>query len=385
MIMTAYRFLEPVDVLFLRGNRLFGDPGSHGESLMMPWPSVAAGALRTMTLVHDKIDPEAFARGKASHATIGTPDAPGPFAVTAFQLARKDTANGKVRIEALRPRPADLILAREVEGEKAPVTGRFLHPVKLPDEVASSAPLLLAPVLTDTKRRKADANHWLTDRAWADYLAGRVPKSETLVEPGALWSTDSRVGVGLSTETRRADDGKLFTTQAVVLGERIGFLVGVDGATIPEKGFARFGGDGRAVAVLAFDYKPPSVDLPTLVKERRLRLVLTTPGLFPEGWRLPGMAADGAWSLGGVRGRVVSAVVPRAGTVSGWDLARWRPKSSMRSAPAGSVYWIEDLDATPEALAALRDAGLWPDPAAAGIRRTEGFNRFEFAVYPKED
>ena len=43
-------FIEPLDVLFLRGNQLFGEPGSHGEALMPPWPSVAAGALRTRML-----------------------------------------------------------------------------------------------------------------------------------------------------------------------------------------------------------------------------------------------------------------------------------------------------------------------------------------------
>ena len=33
-----YRFIEPLDVLFLRGNQLFGDPGSYGECLVPPWP-----------------------------------------------------------------------------------------------------------------------------------------------------------------------------------------------------------------------------------------------------------------------------------------------------------------------------------------------------------
>ena len=37
------RFIEPLDVLFLRGNKLFGDPGSHGESLVPPWPSLTTG------------------------------------------------------------------------------------------------------------------------------------------------------------------------------------------------------------------------------------------------------------------------------------------------------------------------------------------------------
>ena len=36
-------FLEPHDVLYLRGNKLFGDAGAHGEALMPPWPSMAAG------------------------------------------------------------------------------------------------------------------------------------------------------------------------------------------------------------------------------------------------------------------------------------------------------------------------------------------------------
>lgn len=35
--------IEPLDVLILRGNKLFADAGSHGEALMPPWPSVAAG------------------------------------------------------------------------------------------------------------------------------------------------------------------------------------------------------------------------------------------------------------------------------------------------------------------------------------------------------
>ena len=50
------RFLEPLDVLFLRGNKLFGDPGSFGESLIPPWPSVVAGALRSRMLADDRVD-----------------------------------------------------------------------------------------------------------------------------------------------------------------------------------------------------------------------------------------------------------------------------------------------------------------------------------------
>ena len=122
-------------------------------------------------------------------------------------------------------------------------------------------------------------------------------------------------------------------------------------------------------------------DLAALASAGRCRLVLTSPGLFPDGWRPPGVDADGRFALGDVRGRLVSAAVPRAQTVSGWDLAAWQPKPAQRAAPSGSVYWLDQLEATPEALGKLAAAGLWGEPCDDQQRRTEGFNRFTFAVW----
>lgn len=62
-------FLEPLDVLFLRGNRLFGDAGSYGESMVPPWPSAVAGAIRSAILARDGIDPAAFGTGEIEHVT----------------------------------------------------------------------------------------------------------------------------------------------------------------------------------------------------------------------------------------------------------------------------------------------------------------------------
>ncbi len=104
--MTGYRFLEPLDVLFLRGNKLFGDPGSYGESLVPPWPSVAAGALRSRILADDGVDLAEFAQGTLTHPQLGTPDNPGDFAVTAFHLARRTEDQ---QVEVLIAPPADLV------------------------------------------------------------------------------------------------------------------------------------------------------------------------------------------------------------------------------------------------------------------------------------
>lgn len=372
---TAYRFIEPLDVLFLRGNRLFGDPGSHGESLVPPWPSVAAGALRSLMLATDGVDIAAFARGQSPHATLGTPAAPGSFALIGFDLARC-SPNGQV--ETLHALPADLVLT-EPPGGGLQLTRLQAH-MPAPG-LASSAPLPLWPVLAQAVRHKAVTGHWLTQSGWATYLQGQTPAIASLVAPQQLWQLDARVGIGLDAATRSVANGNLFTTQAVAFRPGVGFLAAVRGAQIPSSGMLRLGGDGRAAAMSSVDHRPPQPDWQAISRAQRCRIVLTTPGLFAQGWLPPGVDAHLHLALPGVSGRLVCAAVPRADIVSGWDLARQQPKAAERMAPAGSVYWIDQLAAAPEQLHKLAEQGLWGDANQNAIRRAEGFNRFAFAAW----
>ena len=376
MSSTTYRFIEPLDVLFLRGNKLFGDPGSHAESLVPPWPSVAAGALRSLMLTTDGFDPAAFARGEQPHPSLGTPTAPGSFTVTAFDLARRD-AQG--RVETLHALPADLVASRDETSGALRLTR--IQPIPPTPGLVSSAPLPFWPMLPQRKRGKPVSGLWLTHGGWADHLAGRTPNADQLVASANLWAVDARIGVGLDPATRRADDGKLFTTQAVAMRPGVGFLAAVASAEPPRKGMLRLGGDGRGASLSSVEHRPDQTDLQAIARARRCRIVLTTPGLFAEGWRLPFVDAGLMWKAPGIRGRLVCAAVPRAETVSGWDLARREPKPAERAAPPGSVYWIDDLEATPDALRKLADRGLWPEADQNASRRAEGFNRFTFAIY----
>jgi len=380
------RFIEPLDVLFLRGNKLFGDPGSYGESLVPPWPSVAAGALRSRILADDGIDMAAYARGEIEHKMLGTPAQPGSFAVTAFHLARR-LADG--RVEALIAPPADLVISEDAAG--APSVN-VLKPVPTCNGLLASTPFAALPVLAETTRGKPVSGYWLTESGWRAYLAGKLPTSVDLVKSSALWQIDPRVGVGLDADTRRAADGRLFSAQAVAMTQRVdqagfdvGFLVSVSGAALPVSGTLRLGGDGRAAALHAVAATLPAPDYAALTAARRCRLVLATPGVFDGGWLPTGFtqAADGSYrfDLAGVKARLVCAAVPRFETLSGWDLARWQPKPAQRAAAAGSVYWLDELDATPEALRKLAETGLWREPCEDATRRAEGFNRFTFAAY----
>ena len=374
----TYRFIEPLDVLFLRGNKLFGDAGSHGESLVPPWPSVAAGALRSLILAHDGFDFSAFARGSQAHPTLGTPQQPGPFTLTGFDLARR-RSNGQ--IESVHALPADLLLTLDERGQhqlsrlqpQAPAAG-----------LVSSAALAHWPVLAQPSRAKPVGGHWLTQAGWADYLQGRTPAIAQLVSAAQLWRLDARVGVGLDETTRSAADGKLFTAQAVAFQAGVGFLAAVQGADLPKRGLLRLGGDGRGAALLPADHAPSAAPWDAIASARRCRIVLTTPGLFAQGW-LPtgvtGETGDQRFALHGISGRLVCAAVPRAEVVSGWNLALGQPKPAERAVPSGSVYWIDQLDATPGQLRKLVEQGLWDDATQNASRRAEGFNRFSFAVF----
>ncbi len=377
-------FIDALDVLTLRGNRLFGDPGSWGESVMPPLPTVAAGALRSHLLARDGVDLAAFAAGAASHPTVGSPDRPGSFTLAAFQLARR-CADG--RVEPLYPLPADLVVSGVDEARRV---GQLV-PTRV-DALAGSSPLPLWAALAQAdERAKPVTGLWLTDGGLRAWMAGQpIAAARDLIASEALWKTEARVGVGLDAARRRAEDGKLFSLQAVSFtrgaGAEAGFAVRVLGAEL-RAGVLRFGGDGRGARLEPAQVDWPEPDYGAIASERRARLLLTSPGIFEHGWLPTGAGApssvDGAaFNLHGVRGRLVAAAVPRAQVVSGFDLARWRPKPAQRAAAAGSVYWLDELDATPDALRKLVECGLWTEAQYnTDMRRAEGFNRVEVAQW----
>ncbi|ABM61413.1 type III-B CRISPR module-associated protein Cmr3 [Halorhodospira halophila] len=381
--MAEYRYIEPQDVLFFRGNRLFGEPGNAGAALMPPWPSVFAGALRSAMLSAAGADPAQLRSGELPaplDTVLGTPEEPGTFTLTGVTLARRQSSG---TAEPLHPLPADLSVERdEATGECAV---HRLTPQPLPAGVASSQPLERLPVLRRSDRGKPAAGYWLTHSGWQRYCQGEPPPAEALVHRSAIWSSDPRLGIALKPEQRTAAESQLYTTEGIRLCEGYGFLAAIAGSdptSLPKQATLRLGGDGRGAFMSAVAAPVETSPEPAAIEaEGRLRIVLTTPGIFPGGWQLPGLDANGLWHYPGGRARLVAAAVPRGQVISGWDLAHHRPKPAQRAAPAGTVYWLEALEGGLKPLRKLAESGLWgmtpenEDPA----RRAEGFNRFAIA------
>ncbi|MBW2132850.1 MAG: type III-B CRISPR module-associated protein Cmr3 [Deltaproteobacteria bacterium] len=382
--MSDQLFIEPLDVLYLRGNRLFGDPGDHAEALMPPWPSVFAGALRSRMLADDHdTDFADFAEGKKPPTgqlkdCIGTPTTPGSFRISRLSLARKSETG---TVLPFLPLPADLVSKNEKTD--------YLFPRNLHAALASSVNMPMLPILAQEKTEKPDTGRWLDDEGLAAYLAGRPIGSNHLVKQETLWREDPRLGIALDASTRTAEEGRIYTTSTVAMAKAIGFLVGVEGAgqCLPQCGLLRLGGDGRGALIQHCNSVWPIPPWQRIEQERRFRMVLLTPGIFPDGWKPPGLMEKNDRLLihgNGFVARLVAAAVKRPYVVSGWDLARNAPKPAQKAVPSGSVYWFDSLEGKIEDLQQLEKSGLWhltvnPDP----IRKAEGFNHILIAAWPQ--
>lgn len=375
--------IEPLDVLILRGNKLFADAGSHGEALMPPWPSVAAGAVRSRMLADARIDPAAFAAGRADidptlAASLGSVETPGTFRVTHFGLARNTGSDEAPTFEALLPLPADL----SVDQDEHATT---LQPTQLHPSLASSHPLPLTPVLRQPEAGKPKGGLWLTAAgisAWQRGEALDKHKGHWLAS-SELWQLDPRLGIALEAGKATVAEGQLYTSEAIALKPGVAFVTRVQGSpgVLPQNGLLRFGGDGHGARVRQAACALPMCDSAALAQAGRFRLLLTSPGIFPQGWQLPGMdvtPGDGRWHFHGASARLVCAAVPRMETVSGWDVARRQPKPALRAAPTGSVYWLNDFQGDAAALDALQRDGM---PCSDPSRRAEGFNACLLAAY----
>ncbi|MDQ6962512.1 MAG: type III-B CRISPR module-associated protein Cmr3 [Mariprofundaceae bacterium] len=377
--MTQSLFLEAVDVLYLRGNKLFGAEGDDALAQMPPWPSVAAGAIRSRMLVDAKVCLTDFSKGnaklsKALHQALGTPSDVGDFRVSHFGLAKK---MGK-KLEVLFPLPADLVVL-EVEKEKT-LCVKQLEPQSLPKGIMADPKTSQMPVLRTSKQAKAKHGYWLNEKGIIAYLQGKNIEVKRLLPVSKLWKIDPRLGIALNKDTATAQDGQIYTTDAVDLAQDIGFLTIVEGADglLPKDGLLRFGGDGRAVTVAADKTQWPYPNWKEVEKNKRFKLVLRSPAIFPDGWVLPNMKGD-RWSCGNGSARLVSAMVSRPDIISGWDIAKHAPKTAKCVVPTGSVYWLDDWQGDISDLKKVVREGL---PCDDKSRRTEGFNHCMIAAWP---
>ena len=184
-----YRFVQPVDTVSIRGNRLFGESGAYGETTFPPRPSVLSGAFRSSLLAQADAEITAFTEGKALSepelaAVLGTPDKPGSFSIAAMFPARRQADDS---VETLMQLPADLVVMDEGKAINK------LVPQSLPDTIQTSqiSELPCLPVLRQNKQGKPERGWLLNHQGMAAYVAGETLIPEHLEKQENLWSSES--------------------------------------------------------------------------------------------------------------------------------------------------------------------------------------------------
>ncbi|MBZ0156065.1 MAG: hypothetical protein K8I29_07595 [Alphaproteobacteria bacterium] len=377
-MITTSLFIKPIDVLFLRGNRLFGGPGTHGDILMPPWPSVITGAVCSRMLADNNLLGKATAMGNDAPALIN--ELTGRLMPIYVSLADEK------KNELYFPAPADIVFEKQNNNETLPDV-HIVKPIttSVLAGCTSSSPIPAPGGIRSASPIKPDSGWWLTTEGLMRHLSGEKIKANHLRKAKSLWISDLRLGIALNRGSRTADEGRIYTSDAVVLSDNIGFVAAFrhEKGALPSEGLVRLGGDGRGAELFPFDSTPVELGKPQK-GWKKFRMIFSTPCPSPGGWLPPGVIGteDGSYMLdvADCRAKLYSAALTRYEVISGWDLACHAPKTALKMIPSGSVYWFEIQHGDSDALENIWNDGLLAettDEEYAG-RWREGFGRVWF-------
>jgi len=368
--------ITPVDVLMLRGNRLFGG-AVHGGAHMPPWPSVVTGAVISRALAD---------QNRVGHVTMAPDQADRlvrealgeDFCLRSLWILSRGTL--------WFPTPADLVV---LDDGKNSLSVHRVAPRKVPSGLSCSYPLEMLPVLDAEERKKPAGSVWLSMNGWKSHVQGTVPQAAEVTTADQLWAVDPRLGIALEIGSRTVKTGAIYTTDAVVMKADTHLIAAFSGTNIPSKGLLRLGGDGRAAEIRPAD--------PWIINElegfgrpapdwKGFRMILATPGLFPSGWLPPGADERTGYmlQLDNLKAKLMAAALPRHQVISGWDLADQVPKPAQKVMPAGACYWFKVEEGDTAALMELYEKGLWvlmEKEHPVYRRKREGWNHVWFGKW----
>jgi len=345
--------LVPDDFLFFRD----GKPSTQGEdhylrSLFPPNPSTLYGAVRTRRLMDAGIDLRRLSAGSWEQALGSLVEELGPWGGFGSLELRGPWLVCERR-GVLLPAPLDLGLSHRPRPPRPRQLGRRARlPEPEPPRIAevvryrleatparrrwSHSLGLLRPFRHEGGtwspwRRRSEggdprpATGWfLTADGIRRWASGRLPEPAHFVHGDELWAEEVRTGLGMKAGTRYTEESLLYTFALIRMHPGVSLGFELRGSDLAPRGCLRLGGEGRT-ATLA---PGPALPIPEVPTGARYCTAFATATFSSRG-SLPPAALPG---------ELLAAVMPGAGRIGGWDLARRQPKPLRRTIPAGSTY-----------------------------------------------
>jgi CRISPR-associated protein Cmr3 len=388
--------LAPRDGLFLKDGREWATAEEgRAHSLGWPMPSTLHGAFVTACGRLEETADKALA--PEDWLSLAEAIRLGPS--VALRRPMEATAQDWRQADRVWPVPTDAFFVADEAGNPRQV--RRLEPLSTriaslgrDDDIAREA--LWRPRFEDQVKPARSAPIWWAEEAFVKWLAD--PALERICDRayrGLALPRHVQSHVGIDPATLTARDEILFAHDVVEMLDDEGgeWAIGcrlLAPENIPNA--VTLGGDRRRALVTSA--APDLFGFPAVLgaafeshSPKGLRLVTVTPAVFAQGW-LPNVFAAGRDNcyrgrLPGIDAELIlrAAIVPRAAHVSGWDMARRRPKPTARLVPLGAVYYLvraDGKDFTAENAASLWLCGL-------GKRIEQGFGYCVPGVWHPEE
>lgn len=170
-----------------------------------------------------------------------------------------------------------------------------------------------------------------------------------LKDIGSIVKSEAKTGIGRNNQTLAAEEGKLYRVgmQRLRNGEDLSLDFVIDFAGIdfkgqfPQQGFMKLGGENKSVFYEVIEESDEPSEGFTAT---RFKIVLTTPGIFKNGWYPDFLNQDHTGIFQGSKVKMIAASVGKAVSAGGFDMKKKQPKPMYKAAPAGSVYYLETIE-----------------------------------------
>jgi len=321
--------INALDTLFFRD----GKPFSMGEetwanTVFPPPPSVIYGALRSAYFANN-IDELEKANQKGD-------------------LTKDLRINGiflKINNEVCFPLPLDCVKEKDNNKNES-----FVLSSKPTNNIISNYPelekILNYPDNDKNSKIKNILDAIFSELDFKDYLKGNT-NNIYYYKLNDFFISEPKMGIGRSSITHSTEEGKLYRVDMRRLANKkndnLFIVVKFEGIKIPEKGFLKLGGEGKAVSYKKYE-GGIKINFPEF-EDKRFKLNLITPAIFNNGW-LPEWIDKSNFEgrYDGIKLKLLTVTIGKPISIGGFDMKNKKPKPMYKAVPAGSVYYFKLID-----------------------------------------
>lgn len=365
--MAVLVYIDPLDTCFFRDARAFGAAASTFAASGQPTGLTLYGALGSLVLAKHGCSLQDFVKGQANpslQAKLGKYEAAlqhNTFAIQGPWLTYTQITGAR---ELFFPPPANLWVSGPPDRQS---TLHFIYPQEKEGLGGVAWDLAGYPNLRPLTLPQTLPGAWppepgsayLSQAAIRQYLAGSLRSLGGSRAESRFYLRESRAGNRVAPESWCTAEAYLFFTEHLRFQEelsgnvyrRAGLAVVANTLEPADLGDGcLFVGGERRQAVLGCEdltgkliAEDPQV-LQTIQEKKRFLLYLATPAIFSQGWQRPWPFPAGV--------QLVGAAVGKPLRLSGWSRgqhhAGGRPRPFYRAVPAGSVYFFEAPNWSPD-------------------------------------